>query len=365
MRKTNCTGLLAMLVLSPMIDKIKQDIEANVASFSKKLKNDIKLDQINPFLYKSILEYSLRKGKRIRPTLLVLSYKGYLQNSKKFNRSIYNVSTAVEFLHNFMLVHDDIIDNSDLRRSKPTMHKLLEKTVRTNDKRSLGVNLGIIAGDIIYAMAIDAFICVEASPKIKQRALKYFLDTTISTAIGEFIDTIHGVDELQNVKESDVFLNYTLKTARYTFTSPLVIGAILAEAKESEIKKLSRLGLLIGQAFQIQDDIIGIFGSQKNIGKSILSDLAESKKTLLVAHAYEHLKAKDKKMFLDRFNKPQKTYKDLIAIRNIFINSGSLDYCKSAIETRLTEGYKVLANLKMKSDCKKNIEDMILKTFQK
>ncbi|MBU0469634.1 MAG: polyprenyl synthetase family protein [Candidatus Omnitrophica bacterium] len=348
-----------------MIDKIKKNIEINIKSFTKKLKDEIKLDQINPYLYKSILEYSLRKGKRIRPTLLILSYKGYLQTGKIFNPSVYYASTAVEFLHNFMLVHDDIIDNSDLRRSKPTMHKILEKTIKTDDKKSLGINLGIIAGDIIYALAIDAFLSIEVQQKIKQRALQYFLNTTISTAIGEFIDTIHSVDKLQNVKESDVFLNYTLKTAKYTFTSPLVIGAILAGAKEGEINKLTRLGLLIGQAFQIQDDIIGIFDTQKNIGKSILSDLAESKKTLLVAHAYENLKSKDKKLFIDCFNKPKKTYKDLLNIRSIFINSGSLDYCRAAIETRLKEGHKVLDSLKIKPACKKNIETILAQTFRR
>ncbi|HBG62339.1 MAG: hypothetical protein A2Y03_02650 [Omnitrophica WOR_2 bacterium GWF2_38_59] len=353
-----------MLLLSPMIDKIKQNIEINIESFTKRLQDEIKLDQINPYLYKSILEYSLRKGKRIRPVLLVLSYKGYLPPGKHFSPSVYYASTAVEFLHNFMLVHDDIIDNSDLRRSKPTMHKILENTIKSDNKKSLGKNLAIIAGDIIYALAVDAFLSIEVNPKIKQRALKYFLDTTISTAVGEFIDTIHSVDKLQNIKESDVFLNYTLKTARYTFTSPLVIGAILAGAKESEIDKLTRLGLLIGQAFQIQDDIIGIFDTQKNIGKSILSDLAESKKTLLVAHAYENLKPKDRKAFINCFSKPKKNYKDLLTIRNIFINSGSLDYCRAAIETRLKEGYKVLDILKIQPACKKNIKSIITQTFR-
>ena len=96
--------------------------------------------------------------------------------------------------------------------------------------------------------------------------------------MGEFIDTVSGVKPVEDVDEKEVFLNYTLKTARYTFDCPMVTGAILAGAKDTEIKKISRFGILIGQAFQIQDDIIGIFETEANIGKSILSDLAEEQK---------------------------------------------------------------------------------------
>ncbi|MCK5632431.1 polyprenyl synthetase family protein, partial [bacterium] len=247
--------------------------------------------------------------------------------------------------------------------SKPTMHKLLEKTVKNKDRKKLGTNLGIIAGDIIYALAIDSFLSIHIDVKRKEKALKYFLNTTISTAIGEFIDTVHGVDKLNNIKEKDVFLNYSLKTAQYTFSSPLAIGAILAGAKEIEIKKLNRFGILIGQAFQIQDDIIGIFGSQKNIGKSILSDFAESKKTLLVAHAYKNLKKETKKIFVEYFNKPEKKYQDLLIIRKIFIKAGSLDYCLAEIKIRLDAGLEILKKLKMSTAVKKNIEKIILQIF--
>ena len=176
-----------------------------------------------------------------------------------------------------MLIHDDIIDRSDLRRGKPTMHKILAHTVKTTDPDKLGIDLGIIAGDIVYALAIDAFLSIDEPSERKERALKYFIQTAAFTAMGEFIDTVSGVKPVQDVDEKEVFLNYTLKTARYTFDCPMVTGAILAGADDREIKKISHFGILIGQAFQIQDDIIGIFETEANIGKSILSDLAEGK----------------------------------------------------------------------------------------
>lgn len=345
-----------------MIETIKNKIEESLAAFIDKIKEDYKLHLVNPILYESIREFSLRKGKRIRPLLLILSYKGYAKN-KKISSSLYTASTCIELLHNFMLIHDDIIDRSNLRRGKPTLHKILEKVIKTKEQEKLGSDLGIIAGDIVYALAIDAFLSMREDPERKEKALKYFIQTAAFTAMGEFIDTLHGVENIKKVKERDVFLNYTLKTARYTFDCPLVVGAILANAHPRDIKKLSQLGILIGQAFQIQDDIIGIFDSQKNIGKSILSDIAESKKTLLVCHAYQYLQGAKRRELLDLFSKPRKTYADLLAVRKIFIKTGSLNYSLEQIQTRLTRTLSILKSLRMNSVYKKYITGVILSLF--
>jgi len=263
-----------------------------------------------------------------------------------------------------MLIHDDIIDRSGLRRGKPTLHKILGRTVKTPDQEKLGCDLGIIAGDIVYALAIDAFLSINEAPERKEEALRYFVQTAAFTAMGEFIDTIYGSKNLGKVKEGDVFLNYTLKTARYTFDCPLVVGAILAGANKKDVALLSELGLLIGQAFQIQDDVIGIFGSQKNIGKSILSDLAESKKTLLVCHAYKKLRGQKKKLFIKLFNKPKKTYKDLVAVRKIFIGAGSLQYSLQQIKSRFDKTLDILEKLKMHDKYRQVIKDVIFPLFK-
>ncbi len=346
-----------------MIESIRKNIDLSLATFMDNIKKDYKMHLVSPVLYESIREFSLREGKRIRPLLMILSYKGYHPSKKRIPSSLYNASTCIELLHNFMLIHDDIIDRSDLRRGKPTLHKILGKIIPTKDSKKLGYDLAIIAGDIVYAFAIDAFLSIKECKERKERALKYFIQTAAFTAMGEFIDTLHGVEKLNKIKEKDVFLNYTLKTARYTFDCPLVTGAILAGAPEKDIKKLSKLGILVGQAFQIQDDIIGIFGSEKKIGKSILSDLAESKKTLLVSHAYENLSSSKRREFMKYFNKPRKTYKDLVAVRKIFIKAGSLDYCMKEISTRVAKSFKIMESLKMAPKYKKVIHDAVIQLF--
>ncbi len=347
-----------------MLNTLRKKIDQSLASFLTRVEKDYRLHLVDPILYQSIREFSLREGKRIRPLLLILSYKGYLPAGQKIPPSLYHASTCIEFLHNFMLIHDDIIDCSDLRRGKPTMHRLLRNTIPSSDPDKLGTDLAIIAGDIVYALAIDAFLSIKEEPVRKERALKYFIQTAAFTAMGEFIDTVGGVDKLAHVHEKDVFLNYSLKTARYTFDCPLVTGAILAGAPDREIKRLAEFGLLIGQAFQIQDDIIGIFETEKTIGKSILSDLEEQKKTLLIVHAFRTLKGRPHAAFLKIFLKPKKTLADLEAIKKILIEAGSLTYALDAVRVRTQKADAILSRLSMAPKYRDLIGASLFKLFQ-
>jgi len=346
-----------------MIEQLRKNIDISLASFLETVKRDYKLHLVSPLLFDSIREFTLREGKRLRPLLLILTYKAYSSPEKKIAKALYNASTCMEFLHNFMLIHDDIIDCSDLRRGKPTLHRVLAKTAPSHNPNKLGIDLGIIAGDIVYALAIDAFLSIKEPLDRKERALKYFIQTAAFTAMGEFIDTVHGVKGIDEINEKDVYLNYTLKTARYTFDCPMVTGAILAGAPEKDIKKISEFGILIGQAFQIQDDIIGIFETEENIGKSILSDLAECKKTLLVVHAYKNLKGAKRKQFLDIFHKKTKTLQDLEKVKSIFIEVGSLSYALKSVESRLAQAQDIMLRLKMNSKYRQIIEQSLLKLF--
>ncbi len=342
-----------------MIEHIRKNIDASLENFMTRACDEYSFFSVSPFLFESIKDFVLRKGKRIRPVLLILAYQGYSRKNQEITSDIYHASTCIELLHNFMLIHDDIIDRSNLRRGKPTMHRMLRKVAPSSDPDQLGINLGIIAGDIVYALAIDAFLSFKETPKRMAKALKYFVQTAAFTAMGEFVDTLNGVLPISKVSERDVFLNYSLKTARYTFDCPLVVGALLSGASPKETQLLSELGLLIGQAFQIQDDVIGVFDSEKNIGKSILSDIEESKKTILVCHAYKALRGQQRKIFLNCFSKSKISLSDLRTIRKIFIGTGSLQYALNQIQIRIDRSANIVKKLKMKTEYR----DLIWKYF--
>ncbi|MDP2933052.1 MAG: polyprenyl synthetase family protein, partial [bacterium] len=294
-----------------MIDQYVKKINAGLKEVMEDAKKRYHLGLISDLVFRQAQEFILRKGKRIRPLLFILSYKGYTKRKSHSDRNLFRSGASIELLHDYMLIHDDVIDASELRRSKPTLHKVFDKKIGLVNNQNIGPQLAIVTGDIIFALAIEAFLAVDEDMQRKEKALRKLVETAAYTGAGEFIDVVFGRKKINELTEKDIMLNYTLKTAKYTFECPLLMGAILAGAKESELKKLSKLGISAGQAFQIFDDLLDLFAAEKTIGKPVLTDLSESKKTWLVFKAYRNLDPKGRAVFMIIFEKKKKTLADL------------------------------------------------------
>ena len=154
---------------------------------------------------------------------------GYLGYAGKTAPSLYRSAASLELLHDFMLVHDDIIDKSDTRRGQPSMHALLNKYLKNHrDIKFTGEDLAIIAGDVMYAMALHAFLSVREDPKNKEASFKKLIEAALYTGTGEFIELILSLKNIDAITKNDIYKIYDLKTANYTFSTPLVMGATLA-----------------------------------------------------------------------------------------------------------------------------------------
>jgi len=338
--------------------RIKEELNAYVQSITKLYS----LNKLSPILFKSIKEFILRDGKRIRPILFCIGYSGF---SKKIAAGLYRSALSLELLHDFMLVHDDIIDKSDTRRGKPSMHALLTRYLSGNKKAKFsGEDLAIVVGDVIYAMALDTFLAVKENAHRKEDALRKLISATLYTGSGEFIELLLGIKPIEKVTQKDIYKIYDYKTANYTFASPLTIGATLAGAKTNQIKKLYSYGMLLGRAFQIKDDIIGTFGTVKEIGKSNLTDIKEAKRTLLVWYAFNHASKKDrlliKRIMENKFSKNAV----LIKMRSIITDTGSLAYAQEQIKYLYTQALDQIQGLDMDQKYKQalnNFSQKILK----
>lgn len=312
---------------------IKNRIEAEFAHFIRDLNRLYSLEKISPLLFKSIKEFILRKGKRVRPTLFVIGYLGF---ARKAAPGLYRTALSLELLHDFMLVHDDIIDKSATRRGKPSMHEVLNKFLKTNKNHKFtGEDLAIVAGDVMYAMAIHAFLSIKENKLYKEKALKKLSEAAFYTGGGEFIELLYGLKSINEMAKKDIYKIYDLKTANYTFASPLSIGAILAGASLKEVNILFKYGIFLGRAFQIKDDILGLFETEKTLEKSNLTDLQESKKTILIWYAYNNSSRNDRLTIKRIFAKNKVKKADLFKIRKIIIRSGTLDYAKKEINSLL------------------------------
>ncbi len=318
----------------------------------KRLFKDIdrryRLRKISPLLFDACRDFVLRPGKRLRPLLFLLAYQGYTGKRRSDTPGLFTAASAIELLHDYMLIHDDVIDRADTRRGKPTLHRVFDKKVKTASGAAIGGSLAVVAGDIIFALAIEAFLAVREDPRRKEEALRHFLAAAAYTGTGEFIDIISGHTRLAAIREKDISNTYIYKTAKYTFECPLLMGATLAGAALPESRKLSRLGLTAGQAFQIYDDFLDTFGTEELIGKPVLTDLAESKKTLLVYAAWRRLKGTQRRRFRTIFEKKKKTARDLEAFKYLIIASGAYASCLRRMKGLQREALDITKDLAMK-----------------
>jgi geranylgeranyl diphosphate synthase, type I len=335
--------------------RIKKRVEKEIINYTLNLDTLYGLKKLSYLLSSSIKEFILRKGKRVRPTLFCIGYLGF---SKKLPYGLYRSAVSLELLHDFLLIHDDIIDKSQMRRGKLSMHAAFNRSLKT--KRNLkvsGKDLAIITGDILYAMALDAFLAIKENLKQKEQALRKLILTTLHTESGEFIELLLTTKPIEKVSRQEIYKVYDYKTANYTFASPLAIGATLAKAKERQINKLFAYGMSLGRAFQIKDDIIGIFGESSTIGKSNLSDLAEAKKTILIWHAYKHASIKDKGNIRRIFKKNSVGKKELMLMRKILLKYKSLQYAKNQIHILKDKSEKLLDEIKIKPEYRNTLRE--------
>lgn len=328
-----------------MLLKIKFRIEKELRAYTREMDKLYSLRQLSPLLFKTIKEFILRPGKRIRPVLFCIGYLGF---SGKTPPGLYRSALSLELLHDFMLVHDDIIDKSDTRRGKPSMHALLGRYLLPDKKAKFsGEDLGLVAGDVMYSMALDAFLSVKEDMRRKENTLRKLISAALYTGSGEFIELLLGTKPIEKVTREDIYKIYDHKTANYTFASPLSMGATLAGAKPAQIEKLFSYGMLLGRAFQIKDDIIGISGEEKDTGKSNLTDIKEAKRTLLIWHAFNHAGRK-KQLIIKRIMEAKLARKtEFLNIRRIIVNTGALVYAQDQIKSLLSKANEEINGLKM------------------
>lgn len=329
---------------------MKERIDAELVSFMERANKEYLLEETSPLIYKSLKEYVLREGKRVRPALVLFGFLGF---NPKEAPGLYTTSLSIELLHDFMLIHDDIIDRSDMRRGQPAMHTILGDYVKKFPKADCtGEDLGVIIGDILYSIGIDAFLAVKVDPVYKERALSRFVRAGVFTGMGEFYELENGLNPIEEISRESIFKVYDFKTAFYTFAYPLCIGATLAGASDEEIEKLNEYGKYLGEAFQIKDDIIGMFQDEQDIGKSAISDLEEGKKTILPWYGYNNGNEEQKKIIKELLEKENVNTNDLELMRKTLIATGALDYAKEQIKELSEKARTILKSSKISTKYK-------------
>ncbi len=338
-----------------MFLQLKNRLERELIGFLAALERRYCLKTISPLLAKTMRSYILRPGKRVRPILFIIGYRSF---SDKNAPGLFTSALSLEILHDFLLIHDDIIDKATTRRGKPAMHMMFNAYLKKYPRAKFsGEDLAIVAGDIIYALAVESFLAIREDPKRKELALKKFVEAAFYTGCGEFIDTLCGAQPLAGTTINEIYRIYDFKTAYYTFAGPLTTGAILGGANDREVKKLFDYGMNLGRAFQIKDDILGIFAEEKETGKPALGDLQENKKTILLHFAYHHANPAQKRQIAAILERSRVTVADLEAARRIITSTGSRDNAVREIKRLRQKALACLESSRIKPRSKKILTD--------
>ena len=279
-------------------------------------------------------------GKRLRPILTLMSADIFGNNHVK----AIDAALAVEIFHNFTLIHDDIMDSAPLRRGQVTVHK------------KWNVNTAILSGD---AMMIHAYLALENYEGSLYRKLNcLFSKTAIDVCKGQQYDL--DFETRSKVSKGEYLEMIRLKTAVLVGCS-LKMGAFIGGANEANAKDLYDFGVLLGTAFQIQDDYLDAYGNPKSFGKQFAGDIIENKKTILYHQAMENASSKEKTALSKWFSNQIKG-KDVVdkikAVKVLFDKTGSSKSSKALVSKYTAAAFKKLDSLDI------SIENKVLfKTF--
>lgn len=279
-------------------------------------------------------------GKRIRPALLLLGFEAAGGGARE---RVMGPALALELLHTCALVHDDVIDRAPTRRGRPTVHHRFAGIHReqawAGDATAYGEAVAILIGDLAFVHADELFLDADVPPERLLAALGHFVRLREEVMAGQYLDLQAAVSAATD--RATALAVATLKSGRYTVARPLQLGAVLAGADTDLVDGLGRFGDPLGRAFQVQDDLLGVFGDQAATGKSVASDLAEGKRTLLVAETAARLGAEDRARLEDGLGDPGLDADGAQRLRELMERSGGRaateDYLAEAVaEARAT-----------------------------
>lgn len=336
-------------------DVTKPIIQKSIKSFNDSILIE-KLDLIKDNL--KIFAKLNESGKMIRGVLVCLGYK--LSNDK-IDYSI-PLATAYEVFETSILVHDDIIDNDNLRRGQQTIpyyNKLKYKKI--SNKEHFSNSIGICIGDYGLFKSNEIIIDNYSNDNQFKKILSTYNNIIINTIRGKTLDVIIPFEEKNKISNNNLQLEnsileiYKLKTAYYTLVGPLTLGMILGQNTNEEINDIKKFALPLGIAFQIQDDLLGIYSNDKNMGKTVGSDIKEFKQTLLYSYTKQ---TKYYKELLDYYGKEDI---NIDKVKYIFDICGAKEYCINKMNELYNKSSNILDEITwLNKENKKILNDLIL-----
>ncbi len=304
-----------MEILSLYKDDIDEELGRVFKDFAQNI--PVPLSDINKKTLDILQEFSLRQGKRMRGSLAAYCYE-YACGGKSDKDTAIKLAVALELIQNYLLIIDDVMDRSLIRRDKPTVHVIYESAYSVlQDKHHISQMLAINAGNLVQHIANLVILSCQVEPNTLTSVLNFMHKNISYTGMGQIDDLTQLLGS--KTTEEELINKYKLKSSYYTFINPIQLGLIMAgEENENVLGEVRAIGELAGIAFQLKDDYLGVFGEDKITGKSNVDDLKEGKYTLVVHHAYAHSNNKEKEQLSRHLGDNNLSNESAMIVKNIF-----------------------------------------------
>ena len=293
-----------------LLSSVRRDVDARLAGYlDARVSETARHGQDAEAMASAVRDLTMRGGKRLRAALVVV---GYLASDDSLAPGpAFDAGVAFELLQTYLLVHDDWMDGDERRRGGPSVPAMLREH---HGSRERGDAAAVLAGDYAAALSLDVLSRLESPPERLIRALALFAEIQQDVICGQALD-IAG-------SHTDVEQFYPLKTGSYTVRGPLLLGAILADAPPSIMSALDRYAHPLGVAFQMQDDLLGVFGDESRTGKPVGEDLRRGDKTIILQKARKLLRAEDREALDAVVGNPNATDEQVQRVSAMLVDAG-------------------------------------------
>ncbi|MEM7386224.1 MAG: polyprenyl synthetase family protein [Verrucomicrobiota bacterium] len=315
-------------------------------------------------LIEAVIDVAHRPGKRVRPLLFLLSVQALRESDEQQGEikesGLIDVAVALELMHAFILVHDDIIDRSEERRGRPSLHRLLASELPPTASDEVGDHLALVMGDVLFALAqrlvLQADLPAEIRCRLGERILGYMADT----GFGENADILFSTRDLTHVGREEIEEMYWLKTTRYSIECPMVLAALLIGMEDRHCHDLIEVARPLGMAFQMQNDLKDFFVGQDSRG-SIPNDLQEGKKTLLLREAWERLDGSDAEQGILQLCLSQRPPNDttISMVQDLVVKSGAVLAMEERIQRSFLESQYRLEASSLSASQKEGVRSLV------
>jgi geranylgeranyl diphosphate synthase type I len=292
-------------------------------------------------------DYLLEGGKRLRP---LFAYAGYMAAGLTPGKAEIRAMASLELLQACALIHDDLMDGSDTRRGKPAIHRHFENLHRQGAMAGAAEQFGeaaaVLLGDLALVWSDQMLHNSGISQKSLSAALHIHDEMRIELMAGQYLDVREAGEREHSVERSLRIARY--KSGKYTIERPLHLGAVMARPDALEnselLKVLSAYGLPLGEAFQLRDDLLGIFGVPETTGKPAGDDLREGKRTVLIAMALEKAQGAARAELESNLGNPALSPEKIDSLRTLIIETGAVADVEKLIDRLAQESQSAASN---------------------